>query len=183
MTTENYTKNRLSFFRARKLSSIVLSGLLAWSIPGLVTAEVEPDTVITTDPPTTASGALVKTGFSDAQPLPGDAAAAVSGAVQHAAVAVAMSGRIAVTGSSLVRTVLSDPEERGAQIAAVPPGDYAVPGHGLSSSEKPASPASADPDNPQAPMTQKDESAQLPYALVLALVALIGLVPVSRRAH
>ncbi len=42
---------------------------------------------------------------------------------------------------------------------------------------------SSDQATPRLHATEQKESRQLPYSLVLALIALIGLVPVSRRNH
>jgi hypothetical protein len=93
-------------------------------------------------------------------------------------------GQIAAAGGPQVHIPLSDPQRRGGRpypAAAVSPADDAVPHHSLLSREEQELAESG--KSVQAVSNEKDESSQLPYALVLALVALIGLVPVSRRGH
>ena len=188
MATENDIRSTLSFFLARKLRSFVLAGLMAWSLPGTLAAEVESGTAIATNPPivtsATAGGALMKTGLSDSGASAGKAAPGL-GAVQYASVAVGMSaGQIAAAGGPQVHIPLSDPQRRGGRpypAAAMSPGHDAVPDHSLPSREERELAESGKDEH--AVLNQKDESSQLPYALVLALFALIGLVPVSRRGY
>jgi hypothetical protein len=147
MATENYIKNALSFFAARKIYMFALAGLMSWTLPGITAAQVESDSSVMMHKAvmldTTAGNALVRTALTEEAPVGGAQPYAVS--------------------------------------AGISPVVYAVPAGSLPSSDQPASADAGDDE--QTAVAERHETFQLPYALVLALVALIGLVPVSRRKH
>lgn len=121
---------------------------------------------------------------------PGGALAEVhtAGLVTTAQTPIAVAGdvinKVALSGTPLlvegVAPMTTTTRSRPEMSAAISPLDYALPqdqrvsgeGRGL---------AAFTANNSHAETTAKDEVFHMPYALVLVLVALIGLVPVSRR--
>lgn len=67
--------------------------------------------------------------------------------------------------------------------ASLTPADYMLPGHAPDKVDRVGQDAKDDTGGNTAVVGENDDQQQLPYALVLALMAIIGLVPVSRRNH
>jgi hypothetical protein len=178
MEINNYREKILSFCLVSKIHYLVFAGCVSWLIPGTLLAGQQQPPVLAT---ATAGSVIVKTAFSDTGVL----------ADTRSSVASSLDDRsVTADGQSLpLRAALTDAAGTAQAYnvyAAIAAAEYGVPVPGhvrLSNSESNAEQGTTGPaangELIEAP--KQDESSQRSYALVLALIALIGLVPVSRR--
>lgn len=198
MGTQKFKKSRMFLCGGRRVWVIVLTALTISAAPLTLRAADEPDGVLNTH-------AALPTYPTD-EPAGRPAAAVPAGdmplQVQHASTpltVVATEPAMLAEPAVLTVSMAAPPRNNDVGDAVVPAADaehavgeaqayrvsastgpaiYAARdlGHQFSSKPEPAARAAA-----ETTVSSEDSRFQMPYALVLALFALIGLVPVSRR--
>ena len=108
-------------------------------------------------------------------------AASGEAVIMPAAVMVSETAVSPVVHAVLTESTVSDAQAYPVSAAISPVAYAVVSDRSLRAAHRPTADSGTDEETVMG--NDKDDAFQLPYALVLALFALIGLVPVSRRNH